>query len=167
MRICILMLGFKGLITHSWLLRSYLLYKHRHCFHYYSCWSRESFHQVCQCSTAMVHLQIFQKVNKCTGDTDRVRTPKVIHLKTYNVAKCESVWWEIHILTMSKLCSIESRLIWWKQMQQKQLMHHNNKNRCADHKLISPFSCPVFTTVFHCLAPVKILSNWLPACCMW
>ena len=32
-------------------------------------------------------------------------------------------------------------------------MHHNNENRCADYKLISPFSCPVFTTVFHCLAP--------------
>lgn len=37
---------FALLITHSWLLRSYLLYKHRHCFHYYSCWSWESFHQV-------------------------------------------------------------------------------------------------------------------------
>ena len=81
------------------------------------------------------------------------RSKDTQHLKTYNVhvAKCESVWWEIHILTMSKLCSIESRLIWWKQMQQRQLMHHNIENKCADHKLISTLSCHVFTTVFHCL----------------
>ena len=81
------------------------------------------------------------------------RSKDTQHLKTYyvHVAKCESVWWEIHILTMSKLCSIESRLIWWKQMQQRQLMHHNIENKCADHKLISTLSCHVFTTVFHCL----------------
>ena len=37
-------------------------------------------------------------------------------------------------------------------MRQNRLIHHNSENRCADHKLIFSFSCPVFTTVVHCLA---------------
>ena len=51
------------------------------------------------------------------------------------------------------------------------LIHHNNENRCADHKLISSLSCPVFATVFLCLVTAfqqRFCSiGCLPVVCDW